>query len=99
MGLSNLQSCSMNFTAYKPAVVTKCNECDMQLLKQKLSTYGLTLVLAPPDGDCCFSALKDFLTLAGFENREELTVEAVATKLTRFFVQELLGECWTHDTL
>ena len=72
----------------------------MDLLKQKLS---LTLVLAPPDGDCFFSAYpmdllydlitwKHSLTLAGLENHAELTVEAVAAKLRHVFVQELLVE-------
>jgi hypothetical protein len=48
MGLSNLQNRTMHFTAYEPVVINDCSDCDINILKEKLSTYGLTLVLAPP---------------------------------------------------
>ena len=47
----------MHFTAYEPAVINYCSDCDINILEEKLSTYGLTLVLAPPDGDYFFSAV------------------------------------------
>jgi hypothetical protein len=103
MGLSNLQNRTMHFTAYEPAVIYDCSDCDINILKDKLSTYGLTLVLAPPDGDCFFSAVamnllsdltawKHSFNLVGIEHHEGLTVEAVTGKLPQVFVQEILGE-------
>ena len=106
MGLSNLQNHTVNFTAYsecEPAVFKDCGECDLDLVKEKLSTYGLTLALTPPDGDCFFTAfamnlLSDLatwsptLTLAGLQNHEQLSVEAVAIKLRHIFVNELFSE-------
>ena len=106
MGLSNLQNHTVNFIAYdecEPAVFKDCGECDLDLVKEKLSTYGLTLALAPPDGDCFFTAfamnlLSDLatwspiLTLAGLQSHEQLSVEAVAMKLRHIFVNELFSE-------
>ena len=105
MGLSNLQNRTMHFTAYEPAVINDCSDCETNILEDKLSTYGLTLVLAPPDGDCFFSAVamnllsdlaawKHSFNLASIEHHEDLTVEAVTRKLRQVFVREILGERW-----
>ena len=104
MCLSNLQTSSVHFTAFEPSqITTSSHQCDIAPLKEKLSTYGLSFVAAPSDGDCFFSAFsmnllsnlstwKHSLNLAGATNHEQLTVEILARILRQVFMSELLGE-------
>ena len=107
MRLSHLQNSCFHFTAFEPSLITTSIHSDIAPLKEKLSTYGLSFVEVPSDGDCFFSAFsmnllsdlstwKHSLNLAGATNHEELTVELLAKIQRRVFVQELLGERQTN---
>ena len=86
MGLYNLQSCTINFAAYgcDPAVFKDCGKFDLDLVKEKLSAYGLTLAVTPPDGNCFFTAFamnllsymstwSPTLSLAGMQSNKQLS--------------------------
>ena len=89
MGLSNLQNRTKHITAYEQAVINYCSDCDINILEEKFSTYGLTLVLAPHDA-AAMNLLSDLTAwehsfhLAGIEHHEDLTVEAVSGSYDKF---------------